>query len=34
MMKKLAEQVFVINTAGKIGDVNNYMIEQFVQKLL
>ena len=28
-IKQLAEQAFVITTDGKIGHVNNYMVEQF-----
>jgi hypothetical protein len=33
-IKQLAEQAFVITTDGKIGHVNNYMVEQFAESIV
>ena len=33
-IKKLAEQAFVITTDGKIGHVNNYMVEKFAELIV
>jgi hypothetical protein len=33
-IQKLAEQAFTITTDGKIGHVNNYMVEKFAQLIM
>ena len=33
-IKLLAEQAFVITTDGKIGHVNNYMVEKFAELIV
>jgi hypothetical protein len=33
-IKKLAEQAFIITTDGKIGHVNNYMVEKFAELMI
>ena len=33
-IKELAEQAFIITTDGKIGHVNNYMVEKFAELIV
>ena len=33
-IKQLVEQAFIITTDGKIGHVNNYMVEKFAQLIV
>ena len=33
-IKQLAEQTFIITTDGKIGHVNNYMVEKFAELIV